>query len=176
MARAQDVWKSRMNMSWHASLIKPRRRMTRVLVILVVMPALMVGSLTVEAIVIHDHHGHDVHSHSLKLSQLDDLRSDAEHQHEEHEHDGRPVDPPADDGCTIVIVLDLPEALPGVRGMSTSTVVATGFRPSPSPVAVAAAAGANDHPPYTCASSSAPNLRAGSTVLGILLSNHALLL
>ncbi len=165
-----------MSMSWHASLVPLLTCMTRLLVMLAVMPALVLGPLTVEAILIHDHHGHDIHFHSLKFCELDAWRNNPEHQHEEHEHDGQPVDLPADDGCMIVIVLDLPEALPGVRGMSTTTVVVTGFGPSPSPVAVTADAAANGPPLYTRASSFALRLRAGSTVVGILLSNHALLL
>ncbi len=143
---------------------------------LAVMPALVVGPLTLEAILIHGHDGHDVHSHSLTLCELDAWRSNPEHQHKEHEHDGQPVDPPADDGCMIVIALDLPKALLGVGRMSTSTVVVSGFRPSPSPVAVNAGAAADGPPLYARASFFAPKLRAGSTVVGILLSNHALLL
>ncbi len=153
-------------------------RVVRSVVAFAAAPVLALSPLCAETILIHDHHGHDVHSHKLVLSELDDWLNNPEHRHEEHEHDDQSPDPPADDGGMIVIVLDLPEALPGVRGMSTSTVVVTGFGPSPSPFAVIPTyvGTANGPPRYTRASSFAPRLRADSTVVGILLSNHALLL
>ncbi len=165
-----------MNDGFRYRLARHAKHFGRCLAVPVALPALVLSPLTAQAILIHDHHGHDTHGHTVTLCDLDDFRENSEHQHEKHEHDGQPADPPADDGRMIVIVLDLPEALPSVRGMSTSTVVVTGFGPSPSPVAVTTDAAANGPPLYARASSFAPRLRAGSTVVGILLSNHALLL
>ena len=103
------------------------RRVDRLLVTLAVAPALVLSPLTAQALLIHDHHGHDTHGHTVTLHDLDDLRENSEHQHEKHDHDGLPVDPAEDEGTPILIVLDLPEALPGARTFSAGAAVAAGI-------------------------------------------------
>ncbi len=155
-------------------------RTARLMLVLALLPAVVLGTVSVEAMLIHDHHGHDLHAHSLPLDEVNDWRNNPEHGHEDHEHDGLPEEPPDDDGSTVVVVLELPHALLRVRGLSASEP----GRPRPGrparlplPVAVAPEPVASiPCPTNACPWSAAPNLRAGSMVAGILLTSHALLL
>ena len=151
-------------------------RATRLLFVLTLVPAVVLGSVGAKAILIHEHHGHDPHEHSLALGEVDDWLANPEHGHEEHDHDGLPDEPPADDSGTVVIVLELPDGLLRVRGQSNGTVCGTRLAPSLARVAVPHDPALSSPFPCACPWSAAPDLRAGSTVAGILLANHALLL
>lgn len=171
-----SVSDGRMSVYWLANSLVPGPRAVRILVFAAVAPALVLGSLTVQAILIHEHHGHDVHSHALTLGDLDACKNDPEHKHEEHDHDGRPADTPEDNNSPIVIVFDLPDVLRGVRGFSGGAVAVSG---SGSMLRAVADTGGRDtaNPSvYEHPWMRAPIPRAGSAVADILLRNHALLL
>ena len=67
-------------------------------------------------------------------------------------------------------------ALLGVRGLSAGNVVGTRLARLPLSVAIAPDPAASTPCPNARPWSAAPDLRSGSTVAGILLTNHALLL
>ena len=157
-------------------LFRHAKHCGRLLATLVVLPALVLSPLTAQAILIHDHHGHDTHGHTVTLCDLDDLRENSEHQHEEHDHDGLPVDPAEDEGTPILIVLDLPEALPGTRTISGGAAVATGIGAVLRTLAINSRAVEDGRPLVESQQTSADIPRAHGLVTGILLTNHALLL
>ncbi len=150
-------------------------RFGRRLVTCALVPVLLVSSVTTQAILIHDHHGHEIHGHALTIHDLDEWLENSERQHEEHEHDDRPADPSDDEDQSILMVLDLPVALPGAHGSSRGVVV-TSTAPATTMLAVdnTAASGRRSH--YKTESSCAHVRRARSLVAGILLTSHALLL
>ncbi len=157
--------------------VRHAARFGRLLVTLAMLPAIVLSPLTAHAILIHDHHGHDTHGHTVTLCNLDDFRENSEHQHENHEHDGLPEEESsAHDSSTVVITLELPDALLRVRGLSAGNVVGTRLALLPLPVAIAPDPAASTPCPNARPWSAAPDLRAGSMVAGILLANHALLL
>jgi hypothetical protein len=151
-------------------------RVGRLAATLTVVPALVLNSLTAQAILIHDHHGHDTHSHALSVHELDELERNPEHQHEEHEHDAPAVDLADAEGSSLVIVLDLPEGLARSRVLSSNGTAVAGrpFAPSTNVVAIV-----TQQPDRSCTerpSSSVPPVRARGLLEGILLTSHALLL
>ncbi len=159
------------------AIVKPHiDRTARLLLVIALVPAVVLSTVSVEAMLIHDHHGHDLHVHSLPLDQVNDKRNNPEHSHEDHEHDGLPEESPDNDDSSVVIVLDLPDALLRVRGPSAGNAVSTRSASLPLLVAVAPEPVASTPSPNPSPWSVAPNLRAGSMVAGILLTNHALLL
>ena len=149
------------------------KRTARSVFVLAMLPAVVLGQVSAEAILIHDHHGQDLHFHTLTLN---DPTDPLERWRCEHEPSRRATDPLNEDCSTIVIVLELPDALPRVRGLSAGTSVAKGFAPSPVPVAATPDPAARHPSLYAHPWFAAPNLHAGSMVAGILLANHALLL
>ncbi len=151
-------------------------RTARLLLVLALLPAVVLGTFSVEAMLIHDHHGHDLHAHSLPLDGVNDWRNAPKHDHEDHDHDRLPEQLPDDDGSTVMIVLELPDALLRVRGLSARDMVSARSVRLPLLVAVAPAPTANTAYTNARPSSAAPDLRAGSMVADILLTNHALLL
>jgi len=157
-------------------LMRHAKNCGRLMVTLVVLPALVLSPLTAQALLIHDHHGHDTHGHTVTLCDLDDVREDSEHQHDEHDHDGLQVDPPEDEGTPIVIVLDLPEMLPGARTSSAGMTVATGIGAALRTLATNTCVVDDGRPPVESQQTLANIPRARGLVTGILLSNHALLL
>ncbi len=141
------------------------------------LPAVILGPLSANAILIHDHHGHDLHTHGIAVHEVDDWQTNSEHGHEDHEHDGAPQeDSSADDGDPVVIVLELPDTLLRVRGLSASHLVGTRLARLPLPVAIAPDPAAirccADARPW----SGAPHPGSHTMVAGLLLANHALLL
>jgi hypothetical protein len=157
-------------------------RTARLLLVLAILPAVLLGTVSVEAILIHDHHGQDLHFHTITLDDpADRLESwHCEHEPDRHASDPPPnrqaSDPPKENCRTIMIVLELPDALPRVRGLSTRTVVTTGSARFLVHAAVSPDSAASGPSLYARSWSAAPDLRAGSGVAGILLTNHALLL
>lgn len=143
---------------------------------LVALPALVLSPLTVRGLLIHDHHGHDTHVHTVRLCDLDDLRENSEHRHQEHDHDGLPVDPTEGESTPILIMLGLAEALPGARTVSAGAAVATSIGAARRNLAIDSCvvedSGAHVENQRTLAGIP----RARSLVVGILQSNHALLL
>jgi len=152
------------------------RRVSRVAAALSVLPALVLSPLAAQALVIHDHHGHDTHGHTVTLCDLDDLQESSEHQHEEHDHDGLPVDPAEDEGTPILIVLDLPEMLPGARTSSAGAAVATGIGVALRTIAINSCVVEDGRAPVESQQTLANIPRAYGMVTSILLTNHALLL
>lgn len=152
------------------------RDTARLAATLVLLPVLVLGPLSAEEMLIHNHRGHDIHSHRLRLCELDDWRNNLEHRHEEHGHDGQPADAPEDDNGTVVIVFDLPDAFLRVRGLSTGTVAVAGPASSAQPISACQMADSSNGSLRERPSLPAHNLRASRIVAGILLSNHALLL
>lgn len=148
-------------------------RAVRVLVTLAMLPALL---LTQQAFLIHDHQGHDIHCHPIALKALDDWERGSEHRHDDHEHDGEPADPPAEGGSTVVIVLGIPDAAPGLRALSRTTVVGAASAPPLQPMVILADGPAHRRSANDISASLAPNLRADDRVTSILLTSHALLL
>ena len=141
-----------------------------------VLPALVLSPLTAQALLIHDHHGHDTHGHTVTLCDLHDVRENSEHQHEKHDHEGQPVDPAEDDDKSILIVLDIPEALPGSRTFSAGATVATGIGAALRTLAINNCLKEDGRPPVESQQTLANIPRARSLVTGILLTSHALLL
>ena len=125
---------------------------------------------------IHDHHGHDTNGHTITIYDLDDVRENSEHRHGKHDHDGLPVDPTDDEGTPILIVLDLPEVLPGARTSSAGAAVATGIGAALRTLAINRLLVEDGRPPVESQQTLANIPRARSLVTGILLTNHALLL
>jgi len=152
------------------------KRTARLLLVLALLPAVVLGTVSVEAMLIHDHHGHDLHTHSLPLDEVNNWRNTPEHGHEDHEHDGLPEEPSDDDGDAVVVVLELPDALLRTRGLSAGNVVCPRFTRLPVLVAVAPSLAVSIPCPSAGPGPTAPRLRVGSAVSSILLSNHALLL
>ena len=148
----------------------------RLSVVLAMLPGVVLSPLGAEAILIHHHHGHDVHSHSLTFHDLDVWQRDWDHRHEEHEHDGQQADLPTDDSGTLLIMVQLPEAMLRVRGLSTGNVPVS--NPASQPPAIATTVDPDTSNPscHERLRLLAPNPRACSAVAGILLSNHALLI
>ncbi len=157
-------------------LIRRAKHCGRPLAVLVVLPGLVLSPLTARAILIHDHHGYDTHGHTVTLCDLDDLRENSEHQHEKHEHDGLPVDPAEDEGTPILIVLDIPEALPGARTFWTGGAVAAGIGAALRTLPIHSCVVDDGRPPVESQQTLAKIPRAHGLVRGILLTNHALLL
>lgn len=145
-------------------------------VTLSVFPALVLSPLTAQALLIHDHHGHDTHGHTVPLYDLDALREHSEHQHEKHEHDGLPVDAAEDQDTPILIVVDLPEALPGPRTFSAGAAVAGGIGAALRTLAIHSCVVADGRPLVQGQQTLADIPRAHGLVTGILLTSHALLL
>ncbi len=152
------------------------RSVGRWLVTCAVVPALLVNSLTTRAILIHNHHGHEMHGPTMTLCDLDDLRENSEHQHDKHDHDGLPVDPAENEGTPILIVLDLPEALPGARTFSAGAAVTAGIGAARRTLAINSYVVEDGRAPVESQQTLASIPRARSLVTGILLTNHALLL
>ncbi len=136
---------------------------------------LLVSSVTTQAILVHDHHGHETHGHVLATHDLDEWQENSEHQHEEHEHDDQPADHTEDENNSMVVVFDLPVALPGPQGFSAGVVVSN-TAPTVTLVAFDGAAASSSRPRFKGQTSCAHFLRARSTVADILQTNHALLL
>lgn len=155
--------------------VRSIRRVGRVAVTLSVLPALVLSPLSAQAILIHDHHGHDTHGHTVTLCELDDLLENSEHQHEKHDH-GLPLDPAEDEGTSILIVLDLPEALPGARTSAAGAVVATGIGAALRTLTINSCVMEDGRPPVESRQTLANIPRALGLVTGILLTSHALLL
>ena len=133
-------------------------------------PVLLVSSVTTQAILIHNHHGHETHVHAVTVNDLDEWRENSEHQHEEHEHNDRPTDHTPEEDQSILIVLDLPVALPHSFGLTVSAT-------APATTILAKDTAALDgRPRTTTRTSRARPWRARSLVADILLTNHALLL
>jgi hypothetical protein len=140
---------------------------------LAMLSALVLGQ---EALLIHDHHGHDVHCHPIALDEFDVWSTAQEEGHHEHEHDGQPPDRQSEDGGTVVIVYGLPDFALGLRVLSGASPVWARLSPAPVPVAIlsdAAGRNTNPRPRSLCF---APLPWAGDAIVGLLLSNHALLL
>ncbi len=154
----------------------PAQRIGRLLTTLAALPALALSPLTAQAILIHDHHGHETHAHTLTVHDLDDWREDREHQHEEHDHDGQPAHPSEDEGESILIVLDLPEALPGGRLLSNGATFIAGAAAAPSTYAIAIATPHGQRASVGGSSLLAHPVRTCGSLRSILLTNHALLL
>jgi len=156
--------------------IRSISRAGRLAAMLAVVPALLLNSLTAQAILIHDHHGHDTHSHAISVHELDELKRNPEHQHEEHEHDAPAADLADAEGSALVIVLDLPEGLARSRVFSSSGTAVSGRPLAPSTNVVALVTQQSDRSCTARPSSSAPTVRACDLLEGILLTSHALLL
>jgi hypothetical protein len=152
------------------------KRIGRVLTTLAALPALALSPLTAQAILIHDHHGHETHAHTLTVHDLDDWREDREHQHEGHDHDGRPAHPTEGEGESILIVLDLPEALPGGRVLSNGATVIAGAAVTPSNYAIAIVMPHGQRASVGGSQLFAHPVRAHGSFRSILLTNHALLI
>lgn len=152
------------------------RRVCRVAVTLSVLPALVLSPLPALAILIHDHHGHDTHSHALNVHELDEVQRNMEHRHEEHEHDGSAVDLANGEGSSLVILLNLSEAL--ARGRASSDRDAAGADgPSAPPTnVVSIITQQSDRSTIARPCGTAPPVRARGLLEGILLTSHALLL
>ncbi|UCC28802.1 MAG: hypothetical protein JSU86_11435 [Phycisphaerales bacterium] len=165
-----------MSMSRRVNVAVVSGSTVRLLAMLAMLPGVVLSPLGAEAILIHHHHGHDIHSHSLTFNDLDVWQRDAEHRHEEHEHDGQQPDSPTDDSGTLLIMVQLPEALLRVRGLSTGNVAVS--NPTLQPRAIATIVDADTSNPscYERLRLLAPNPRACGAVAGILLSSHALLI
>ena len=148
----------------------------RLSVVLAMLPGVVLSPLGAEAILIHHHHGHDVHSHSLTFHDLEVWQRNSEHQHEEHKHDGQQPDSPTDDSGALLIMVQLPEALLRVRGLSTGNIVVSNPASQPRAIATAADVATSNPSCHERLRLLAPNPRACSAVAGILLSNHALLI
>ncbi len=146
------------------------------LLVLALIPAVVLGTVSVEAMLIHDHHGHDLHVHDLPLDGLSDWRHGQEHDHDDRDHDRLPEQLPDDDGTNLVIVLELPDAILRVRGLSTGDVGGTRIARSLPLVAMDAVPTEGTPNWRPRPGSAAPDLRADRTVAGILLTSHALLL
>ena len=138
-------------------------------------PVLLVSSVTSQAILIHNHYGHETHVHAVAAHDLDAWQENSEHQHEEHEHDDRPADSAPDEDQSILIVLDLPVALPRAMGLSCGLAVSN-TAPASKILAIDTTAAANGRPRIDSRTSSARLWRARSLVADILLTSHALLL
>lgn len=134
----------------------------------------LVSSVTTQAILIHNHHGHETHAHALTLHDLDEWPENSEHQHEDHEHNDRPVDPTPDEDKSILIVLDLPVALPRALGLSAGVVVSNAA-PATTILAISAAA-SDGRLRIENRTSPARLWHARSLVANILMTSHALLL
>ena len=143
---------------------------------LVALPALVLSPFTVQALLIHDHHGHDTHVHTVGIGDLEALRENSEHRHEKHDHDGLPVDPVEDESTPILIMLGLPEALPGGRTVSADAAVATSIGAAHRNLAINSCVVEDSGAHVENQRTLADIPRARSLVAGILLSNHALLL
>jgi len=76
----------------------------------------------------------------------------------------------------VVLVLELPDALPTVRALSANGVAPTRIERLTPLVALTPEPVAGIARPDSRPGSATPELRAGVIVAGILLSNHALLL
>lgn len=153
------------------------RRVTRfghAVVTCALVSVLFASSVTTQAILIHDHHGHETHVHTLTVQDLGEWRENSEHQHAEHEHDDRPADPSEDKDPFIVIVLNLPVALPGGQGVPASVVVSNA---APATTILSIDTAASYGRPCTGSQTSCVCLwHARSLVADILLAGHALLL
>ena len=158
------------NLSFQRVTLFGRRRAAFLVVFM-----LLVGSFAPQAILIHDHHGHETHVHTLTVHDLDQWRENSEHHHAEHEHDDRPADPTQDEDPSIVIVLDLPVALPRVQGVSSGVAVSN-IAPALTVLATDASATSDGRPPTGIQTSCARLWLARSLVADILLAGHALLL
>lgn len=151
-------------------------RIGRMTATLTVLPALLLSPLTTQAILIHDHHGHETHAHAIRVHELDELVGNPEQRHEEHEHDTSAVGDPKDDGSSVVILLDLPDGLARSRVASGGgTLVSVPSVTFPTNTLVIAAHPL-DRPSGVGVCQTAPPLRAGGSLEGILLTSHALLL
>ena len=157
-------------------LIRHAKHCGRLMVTLIVLPALVLSPLTAQALLIHDHHGHDTHGHTVTLCDLDDFRESSEHQHQKHDHDGLPVDPAEDEDASILIVLDIPEALPGARTFSADAAVAAGIGAALRTLTINSCMVDDGRPPVESQQTSANIPRAHGLITSILLTNHALLL
>ncbi len=153
--------------------VRSIRRVSRFSVAMSVLPAVMLSPLTAPALVIHDHHGHDTHGHAVTLCDLDHHSENPDHRHEKHDHDGLPVE---DEGSSILIVLDIPEALPGARAYASGTVVASGIGVALRTLVTNRCMVDVDPFPVGSRRTLGDILRADGLVTGILLTNHALLL
>lgn len=162
---------------WHRYIpVSAIRRVGHVAATLSVLPALVLSSLSAQAVLIHDHHGHDTHSHTLGVHELDEVQRNPEHQHEEHEHDGPTVDSAGSDGSSLVILMDLPEGLARGRFSSSSATAGAG-NSTARPTNVVEFVTHHSNGAYAArACRLAPPLRAHSLLEGILLTSHALLL
>ncbi len=156
--------------------VRSIRRVGRFAATLSVLLALVVHPLTARAILIHDHHGHDTHSHTLIVHELEDVQRHTEHRHEEHRHDGPAVDSADREGSSLVILLDLPEGLARGRVSASSAAAGAGNPTAPRTNLVANVTHDSRRADAAPPSSMAPPARARSSLEGILLTSHALLL
>ena len=152
------------------------RRVCRVAVTLCVLPALVLSPLPALAILIHDHHGHDTHSHALNVHELDEVQRNMEHRHEEHEHDGSAVDLANGEGSSLVILLNLSEALARGRAPSSGNATVAGNPSSPAANMVSIVTQQSDRSTIARPWSIAPPVRARGLLEDILLTRRALLL
>ncbi len=154
-------------------LTKPANRALRVLITLGFAPVLVLSPLTANAVLIH-YDGHDVHAHTVAFSGIGNGVEIPDHPHASHGLDCHVHHPHEHDGSTFLIVLHLPDAVRRMRGLGSGVFVAASSTVAPSPVAVADALQGTVI--CGCPTSLASALRPDRTVVGILLSNHALLL
>ena len=159
---------------WHR-LFRRVPRFVRRLVACAVVPMLLVGSSATQAVLIHDHDGHEPHGHMLTSHDLDEWRSGSAHRHEEHEPHDRPSDSTEDEDRSLVIVLNLPVALPRAQG-SSNRVAATDLAPTTTILAIEATVPSVCRPRSESQVACAHLWTAHSWVARILLTSHALLL
>lgn len=148
-------------------------RIVRLAVTLAVAPVLVLGSLSVETMLIH-YDGHDIHTHAVASKDIDRLLKAAAHQHFSHDHDCQAHDP-HDHGDEFFIVVDLPVAVAKARssGIASLVLVSTTTTPCPAvtPIAVVETASIQGG-----TFDDEPTLGRTRSVSRILQANHALLL
>ena len=148
-------------------------RIVRLAVTLAVAPVLILGSLSVETMLIH-YDGHDIHTHAVASNIVERWREAAAHEHASHDHDCQAHDP-HDHGDEFFIVVDLPVAVVKGRGSGISSLVLAGATATPcSPVTPMATV--ENVPLHGSFLGHAPDLRRARSVARILQTNHALLL
>ncbi len=150
-------------------------RAERLLLMLAVLPALVFSPLGAEAILIH-YDGHEVHAHTVVGRDIDNWVEAAEREHTAHQHDCLSFDPHEHGGGDVLIVLELPDAALRARGLgSGAALVASSAAVPPLSVGIAVPL-AVDASLHVRSSSVASTSQPSRSVVGILLSNHALLL
>lgn len=155
--------------------IRPAARSVRLMVMLGVAPALVLSPLTADAILIH-YDGHDVHAHTVSFIGIEETVETPEHRHGSHEHGNRVIDPREHGDRGLLILVDLPDAAVRARAPGAGLIVTMSSAFAPLCAVNATIPTATGNAIRRSPVSTGPPLPTASTVVTILLSNHALLL